>query len=95
MANRRDLKKDLNWLTHEVISDCLIYLEFNKVKDETPVAKIIDKIITKRSEAFTKINENTSAMNKREVKDKFNSIVNEFFDTANSCFEDLSKLSKK
>ncbi len=95
MANKRDLKKDLNWLSHEVISDCLIYLEINPDANEKSVAKIIDKLIVHRKEAFTKINEHTSQLTKKEVKNKFNEIVKDFFNTADSCFEELSKLSKK
>ncbi len=95
MANKRDLKKDLNWLTHEVISDCLIYLDMNPEKDEKPVAKIIDKLIVHRKQAFTQLSEHTSALSKKEVKDKYNNIVKDFFNTADSCFEELSKLSKK
>lgn len=95
MANRRDLKKDLNWLTHEVISDCLIYLEINPGKDETPVAEIIDELIRHRAESFIEINKPTTGMNRQEVKQKYNGIVSNFFEVANSSFEKLSKLSKK
>ncbi len=95
MANKRDLKKDLNWLTHEIISDCLIYLEINPDKEEKPVAQIIDKVIRHRTDAFKKINENISSLSKKEIKNKYNEIVSDFFNQADSCFEDLSKLSKK
>ncbi|NCC87640.1 MAG: hypothetical protein EOM05_07190 [Clostridia bacterium] len=95
MANRRDLKKDLNWLTHEVIADCLIYLEINSGKDEAPIAEIINELISHRTEAFVEINKPTTGMSRQEVKQKYNGIVSNFFEVANTSFEKLSKLSKK
>lgn len=95
MANRRSLKKDLNWLTEEVISDCLIYMDFNQVKDEKPLAAIINQIIVKRDELIGKINKPTTKMEAREVKKMYNEMVKDLFETTNNCFESLSKLPRK
>ncbi len=95
MANRRDLKKDLNWLTEEVIADCLIYMDFNEVKDEKPLAEIINSIILKRDELITMINQPTSKVDSKEVKKMYNEIVKDLFETTNNCFESLSKLPRK
>jgi len=95
MANRRNLKKDINWLTEEVVSDCLIYMDFNVVKDEKPLAGIINDIITKREELISKINKPTSKIDRKEVKRQYTQIVKELFETTNNCFESLSKLPRK
>ena len=95
MANRRDLKKDLNWLTDVVISDCLIYVEVNSDKDHAPVGEIINELILHRDSAFSEINMPTSGMDSKEVKQKYDNIVNSFFEVANSILEALSQLSKK
>ncbi len=95
MANRRSLKKDLNWLTEEVISDCLIYMDFNQVKDEKPLAAIINQMIVKRDELIGKINKPTTKMEAREVKKMYNEMVKDLFETTNNCFESLSKLPRK
>ncbi len=95
MANRRDLKKDLNWLTDVVISDCLIYVEVNADKDHTPIGEIINEIILHRDSAFSEINMPTSGMSSKEVKQKYDNIVHNFFEVADSSFEKLSQLSKK
>ncbi len=34
MANIRDLKKDLKWLTYEVLTDCMISKMINEDKGE-------------------------------------------------------------
>lgn len=95
MANRRNLKKDLNWLTEEVISDCLIYMDFNQVKEEQPLAEIINKMVVKRDELIGKINKPTTKMEAREVKKMYNEMVKDLFETTNNCFESLSKLPRK
>lgn len=95
MANRRNLKKDINWLTEEVISDCLIYMDFNQPKDEKPLAEIINTVVTKRNELFGRINQPTSTVARGEVKKMYTQMVKEMFETTNDCFEKLSKLPRK
>jgi hypothetical protein len=95
MANRRNLKKDINWLTEEVIADCLIYMDFNQVKDEKPLAEIINTVVNKRNELFGRINQPTSTVARGEVKKMYNQLVKEMFETTNDCFEKLSKLPRK
>jgi uncharacterized coiled-coil DUF342 family protein len=95
MANRRNLKKDINWLTQEVVSDCLIHMDFNPVKNEKELAEIINEIITKRDELFSKINKPTSKIDSKEVKKQYVQHVKDIFETADHCFERLSKLPRK
>lgn len=95
MANRRELKKDLNWLTHEVITDCMIYLEMNPEKEEEPIAQIINNLLIKRNEALIKINMPTTKMAKNEVKAMYKTVIGDFLGITNGCFEELSKIAKK
>ena len=95
MANRRNLKKDINWLTEEVVSDCLIHMDFNPVKNEKELAEIINDIIAKRDELFSKINKPTSKKDSKEVKKQYVQMVKEIFETADNCFDRLSKLPRK
>ena len=82
-------------ITEEVISDCLIYMDFNQVKDEKPLAAIINQMIVKRDELIGKINKPTTKMEAREVKKMYNEMVKDLFETTNNCFESLSKLPRK
>ncbi|HOZ29688.1 MAG TPA: hypothetical protein PLL66_02115 [Bacteroidales bacterium] len=95
MANRRNLKKDINWLTDEVITDCLLYMEFNPDKNNEKLVEIVNEIITKRDELISKINKPTSKLDPKEVKKQYVEVVKTLFKTADNCFESLSKLSKK
>jgi len=95
MANRRNLKKDINWLTDEVLTDCLLYMEFNPQKNENELAEIVNNIILKRDELVNRINKPTSKIEPKEVKKQYNEIVKELLETADNCFERLSKLPHK
>ena len=95
MANRRELKKDINWLTEEVVSDCLIYWEFNKNKNKEHVVDIINSVITKRNELISRINKPSSKMTRHEVKSAYSQVVKEMFEVTNESLEKLSELAKK
>ncbi len=95
MASRRILKKDLNWLTEEVISDCLIFAEFSEQYNPEDVAKIINDVVAKRNEVFEEINKTTTGLSRKEVKERYNAVVKSFFEVTNTSCEQLSKLVKK
>ncbi len=94
MAKRRELKKDIGYLTSQVIEDCLLYIEFNPKADQKAVAEIINKIILKQNDVFAEINKPTSKINTKAVKSNYKQIVFTFLDTVNSCYEELSKLPR-
>lgn len=95
MASRRDLKKDINWITEEVIGDCLLFLDIHQDHDKEPVANIINTMIEKRNELVSKVNHQDKSEGRKETKEKYKSIAKDLIDTANTCFEELSKLAKK
>ncbi len=95
MANIRDLKKDINWITEEVIADCLIFMDINPEQDGEAVAEIINKIIDKRDELITQINHHDKLDKDVNKKEYLNNIAKELIETADSCFNELSSLVKK
>ncbi len=94
MAKRRELKKDISYLTSQVVEDCLLYIEFNTKANQKVVAEIINKIILKQNEVLAEINKPTSKINAKEVKANYKKIIFTFLDTVNSCYEELSKLPR-
>lgn len=94
MAKRRYLKKDINWLTSEVIEDCLLYMDFNPTADEKPVAEIINSIILKRNETIKEINKSTNKQNYKEIKNNYKELIFSFFDSVNDCYDKISKLPR-
>ena len=95
MANIRDLKKDINWITEEVITDCLIYTDVKPDNDRQPVAELIHKIVDKRNELIERVNAHGKFASKSEKKAEFKSIAQDLLKTADECLEELSKLAAK
>ncbi len=95
MTSIRELKKDINLITEIVITDCLLYIDINPEKEKKPVAEVINKMIDKRDELITKINNRDKGASRSENKAYFKQIVSDLMSTADSCFEDLSKQVKK
>lgn len=56
MASKRDLKKSVNNLTFELVSECLAYKHFHKAKKEDKTEKIMEDLVAKRNELISKIN---------------------------------------
>ena len=57
MKNLREIKKDINYLASEVVSDCLTYLAINDNKNQEEVSKIIGAALDLRDEMVCKIND--------------------------------------
>lgn len=64
MANKRDLKKALNFMVEEIIHDCFVSQSYDPATEEASNA-IITQAITLNNNALTKIN---AAKNKIEMK---------------------------
>ena len=57
MASIKHIKKSVNNLTFELISECYVYKHFHKSeKTDKKVDKIIEDIVTKRNELIEKTN---------------------------------------
>ena len=56
MAKLRYLKKDINYLTNDLIDECLVFLALNKKADEKKVDEVIKKVLNKRIDLIRKVN---------------------------------------
>jgi hypothetical protein len=65
MASRRNLKKSINNLTFELVSECLTYRHFHKEKNHSKTDKIMEDLVTKRNELIMKVN---NPMEKQDYK---------------------------
>lgn len=94
MASIRDLKKDIDYLVNEVISDSFLCLQVNQNKKNDEIVEIISQMSEKGNELLTKIGK-APKNNKKETKAYFKAIYNELIEKADSSFEKLSKLIEK
>jgi len=78
MASIRKLKKNLNYLTQELINECLVYQYFNKEADPEKVAQVLAGIIENHNDLIYRIHHCNVKGNKKKVKEYFRNIINDF-----------------
>ena len=93
MANLRDIKKEINGLTSEVISDCFLYLHIHKDKNKKEVSGIMKDTIKARNNLIYKVNHPDSG-DRKKIKKHFGKIRSELVDKMDGYFAKLSKISK-
>ena len=93
MANIRDLKKDLKWLTYEVLTDCMIAKMMNSEKNEE-VEEIMHTVMDNHSDLITRINEARRVQDTKEKKQLFKAIEKDMYTSADEAFKKLSSIIK-
>ena len=94
MANIRNLKKDIDYLVEEVISDCytFMYLHGEEKKDEA--VKLIEEIVTNRNELIQRANNPAKDLDKKLIKKHYKDIYNDLLSSVDNSFSKLSELTK-
>ncbi len=93
MASVRQLKKDIDYLVNEVVSDCYMALYFHADKKEAIVA-IMQKAISLRNELFEMTNNPAEKHNKSLVKKHYAFVRSQMLDKIDELFASLSNLCK-
>ncbi len=88
MANKRDLKKDINYVLGDIIEAVYVWEYSNTDKDTKKSEAVIDEAISTFDELITKVND-------RKVEDKkahFKAINKELEDKGRALIEKINKL---
>lgn len=93
MANIRDLKKDLKWLTYEVLTDCMIAKLLNEDKNDE-VEDLMHEMMNQHTDLISRINESRRIQDKKEKREAFKAIEKDMFETADNSFKKLSEIVK-
>ncbi len=56
MANLRNLKKDIDYLVSEVVSDCYTYMYLHGEEKREQVVKLIEEVVYTRNDLFRRAN---------------------------------------
>ncbi|MEE4213648.1 MAG: hypothetical protein V2I34_01200 [Bacteroidales bacterium] len=93
MANIRDLKKDIDYLAYEVISDCFAAMsvtEDEKVSDQLSV--IVADAVKLRNELFSRVPYRGDREKAGEVKEYYRKLRKDMIMGADDLFTRLSKV---
>ena len=74
MASRRRLKKDINYLSFELLAECFTYQYFHENADREAIDSVAATILDNRNDLVSRINHIDGKENPKLVKAHFNKI---------------------
>jgi len=95
MSSKRNLKKDINYLVFEVISDCFAFSAMHPAKKADKVDKILNDAINLRNDLIARVNNPDGKDNPKMIREFYKSVNNDLLTGVDSLFERLSDLSAK
>ena len=94
MSSVRGLKKDIDYLVNEVISDCYVSLYFNGEKKKDAVVAIISEAAELHNSLIYRVNHPAEKKNKSLVRKHYAQIRRDLFAGIDSMFVKLSEVCK-
>lgn len=109
MANKRAIKKDVNYLTNEVLVDGIMLMSLYKEKEGELIMKELEKVAEKRNQVIDALQHADKKFEQLPVEERkngraarskaFRKVVNEKFaafeDTLDAAYESFGKLTKE
>jgi len=95
MASIRELKKDIDYLIFEVISDCFVFSTVNPENKPDELSAIISDSVAFRNDLIARVNNPDGKDNPKIVKAYYKSVKNDLITGVDKLFDRLSALSAK
>lgn len=94
MANVRNLKKDIDYLLFEVISDCFVFSSLHPDNNSEKLAVIINDAVELRNDLIARVNNPDGKHNPKIIKAFYKSLEKDLMTGVDKLFTRLSDLSK-
>ncbi len=94
MASLRKLKKEIDYLVSEVISDGYACMVVHASKNRDAVIDIIEEAVDVRNKLIDRANHSDEKHNTRLVKKYYRTLRAEMFDSIDALFQKLSDICK-
>jgi len=95
MSSVRGLKKDIDSLIFEVISDCFVYSALHQESDSDKISVIISDAVNLRNDLIAMVNNPDGKDNPKIVKTYYKSVKKDLIAGVDKLFNRLSLLTKK
>ncbi len=95
MASVRELKKDIDYLVFEVISDCFAFTGLHPENKPDEVADIVSEAVKFRNDLIARVNNPDGKDNPKIVRAYYKSVEKDLLTGVDKLFDKLSSLSKK
>jgi hypothetical protein len=93
MANIRELKKEVNNLVYELISDCFIYSGLHADDKKDKVTAILSEAVNLRNDLIARINNLPGKADPKVVRSHLRMVKSDLIEGVDSLFGKLSSLS--
>ncbi|MBE0676912.1 MAG: hypothetical protein IH591_19810 [Bacteroidales bacterium] len=94
MASVKNLKKDIEYLVFEVVSDSLTFAGLHPGKGTDELSDIIEEAIQLRNDLYARVNNPEKSDDKAVQKEYFKSIRKDLFTGVDGLFDRLSKVTQ-
>ena len=95
MASVRELKKDIDYLIFEVISDCFVFSSVHPENKSDELSAIISDSVAFRNDLIARVNNPDGKDNPKIVKAYYKSVEKDLITGVDKLFDRLSALSAK
>lgn len=95
MASIRELKKDIDYLIFEVISDCFVYSGLHPDNKSEELSAIITDAVEFRNDLIARVNNPDGKDNPKIVKAYYKSVEKDLLTGVDKLFTRLSSISAK
>lgn len=94
MASVQNLKKDIDYLFFEFISDCFMFTSLHTGEKRTEVQNLIEEAVSMRNEFIQRVNHPDGKDNPALVRAYYKSVRKDLLEKVDEFFEKLSAISK-
>ena len=95
MASVRELKKDIDYLVFEVISDCFTYSNIHSDNKSDELSTLISDAVEFRNDLIARVNNPDGKDNPKIVKAYYKTVEKDLLTGVDKLFERLSAFSSK
>ena len=95
MSSVRDLKKDIDYLVFEVISDCFVFQGIHPDHKTDELSEIMSDAVNLRNDLIARVNNPDGKENPKIVKSYYKAVSKDLLTGVDNLFTRLSTLTKK
>jgi hypothetical protein len=95
MASVRELKKDIDYLVYEVISDCLVFSGLHPDIKSDELSTLITDAVDFRNDLIARVNNPDGKDNPKIVKAYYKSVEKDLLTGVDKLFSRLSEMTKR
>jgi hypothetical protein len=95
MSSVRELKKDIDYLIYEVISDCFVFSGLHPDNKSDELSEIISDAVEFRNDLIARVNNPDGKENPKIIRAYYKTLKKDLLSGADKLFNRLSELSSR